>query len=108
MNTGPQEQQGKVMVVNSRFFNRSELIGFISLALLLLIILPLTLDVFRLNLVAKYLTYAFVAIGLGRSNQEGCEPFGYRHFSDPETGGDYVILRRRDGACEHRSFRRHG
>ena len=27
-------------------------------------VLPLTLDVFRLNLVAKYLTYAFVAIGL--------------------------------------------
>ncbi len=26
--------------------------------------MPLTLDVFRLNLVAKYLTYAFVALGL--------------------------------------------
>ena len=52
------------MIINSRFFNRSELIGFVSLALLLVIILPLTLDVFRLNLVAKYLTYAFVAIGL--------------------------------------------
>src|SRR6266404_6741412 len=52
------------MIINSRFFNRSELIGFVSLLLLLVIILPLTLDVFRLNLVAKYLTYAFVAIGL--------------------------------------------
>src|SRR6202012_3350022 len=52
------------MMIHARFFNRSELIGFISLALLLLVILPLTLDVFRLNLVAKYLTYAFVAIGL--------------------------------------------
>src|ERR1700742_1638708 len=52
------------MIINSRFFNRSELIGFISLALLLIVILPLTLDIFRLNLVAKYLTYAFVAIGL--------------------------------------------
>src|ERR1700759_5268405 len=51
-------------MINARFFNRSELIGFISLALLLFIILPLTLDVFRLNLVAKYLTYAFVGIGL--------------------------------------------
>src|ERR1700759_1890967 len=51
-------------MINARFFNRSELIGFISLALLLVIILPLTLDVFRLNLVAKYLTYAFVAIVL--------------------------------------------
>ncbi len=52
------------MVINSRFFNRSELIGFVTLALLLIVILPLTLDIFRLNLVAKYLTYAFVAIGL--------------------------------------------
>src|SRR6267143_515477 len=52
------------MIINSRFFNRSELIGFVALAVLLFLILPLTLDVFRLNLVAKYLTYAFVAIGL--------------------------------------------
>src|SRR5215469_4556691 len=52
------------MIINSRFFNRSELIGFVSLVLLLVVVLPLTLDVFRLNLVAKYLTYAFVAIGL--------------------------------------------
>ena len=52
------------MIINSRFFNRSELLGFISLALLLVVILPLTLDIFRLNLVGKYLTYAFVALGL--------------------------------------------
>ena len=52
------------MITNSRFFNRSELVGLISLVLLLVVILPLTLDIFRLNLVAKYLTYAFVAIGL--------------------------------------------
>src|SRR4051812_15420882 len=52
------------MLINSRFFNRSELIGFVALALILLLILPLSLDVFRLNLVAKYLTYAFVAVGL--------------------------------------------
>src|ERR1700748_1083189 len=52
------------MIINSRFFNRSELIGFLSLALLLIVILPLTLDIFRLNLVAKYLSYAFVGIGL--------------------------------------------
>src|SRR5215467_2044732 len=51
-------------MINSRFFNRSELVGFITLLLLLVVVLPLTLDVFRLNLVAKYLTYAFVAIGL--------------------------------------------
>src|SRR5258708_26964966 len=51
-------------MINSRFFNRSELIGFVTLAVLLFVILPLSLDVFRLNLVAKYLTYAFVGIGL--------------------------------------------
>jgi urea transport system permease protein len=49
---------------NPRFVNRSELIGILVLAALLVVILPLTLDVFRLNLVAKYLTYAFVAVGL--------------------------------------------
>src|SRR3977135_4484950 len=51
-------------MINSRFFNRSELIGFVALAALLFLILPLSLEVFRLNLVAKYLTYAFVGIGL--------------------------------------------
>jgi urea transport system permease protein len=34
------------------------------LAVLLAVVLPATLDIFRLNLVGKYLTYAFVAIGL--------------------------------------------
>ena len=29
-----------------------------------MVILPLCLDIFRLNLVGKYLTYAFVAVGL--------------------------------------------
>jgi urea transport system permease protein len=41
-----------------------ELIGFVLIAVLILLILPTTLDVFRLNLFGKYLTYAFVAIGL--------------------------------------------
>jgi urea transport system permease protein len=52
------------MADNPRFLNRSELVGLAVLALLLVVILPLSLDIFRLNLVAKYLTYAFVAIGL--------------------------------------------
>ena len=52
------------MTDNPRFFSRSELIGFLVLAVLLVVVLPLTLDGFRLNLVAKYLTYAFVALGL--------------------------------------------
>ncbi|RKP57867.1 urea ABC transporter permease subunit UrtC [Pararobbsia silviterrae] len=34
------------------------------LAALILVVFPLTLDVFRLNLMGKYLTYAFVAVGL--------------------------------------------
>jgi len=39
-------------------------IGIAILAVLILIILPLGLDIFRLNLVGKYLTYAFVAVSL--------------------------------------------
>jgi urea transport system permease protein len=46
------------------YFPRKDLIGFAVLAVLLIIVLPMALDVFRLNLVGKYLTYAFVAIGL--------------------------------------------
>ncbi|MBV8753867.1 MAG: urea ABC transporter permease subunit UrtC [Hyphomicrobiales bacterium] len=41
-----------------------ELIGFALIALLIMVVLPLMLDIFRLNLVGKYLTYAFVAVGL--------------------------------------------
>lgn len=43
---------------------KNELWGFIILAVLLVVVLPLSLDIFRLNLVGKYLTYAFVAVGL--------------------------------------------
>src|ERR1700728_4981135 len=43
---------------------RLELIGFALIALVMLVLLPSFLDVFRLNLFGKYLTYAFVAIGL--------------------------------------------
>lgn len=39
-------------------------LGFLSLLLLLAVVLPLSLEVFRLNLVGKYLTFAFVAVGL--------------------------------------------
>jgi urea transport system permease protein len=38
--------------------------GLLLLALLLLVVFPAVLDVFRLNLVGKYLAYAFVAVGL--------------------------------------------
>ena len=43
---------------------RSGLTGFIILAVFLVVVLPLTLDSFRLNLVGKYLTYAFAAVSL--------------------------------------------
>jgi urea transport system permease protein len=42
----------------------SELWGYLSLALILLVVFPLALDSFRLGLVAKYLAFAFVAIGI--------------------------------------------
>jgi urea transport system permease protein len=43
---------------------KSGLTGFIILATLILVIFPLFLDSFRLNLVGKYLTYAFAAVSL--------------------------------------------
>lgn len=46
------------------FIHRYQLASLLLLVLLLAVVLPLTLDIFRLNLVGKYLTYAFVAIGL--------------------------------------------
>lgn len=42
----------------------AEWAGYALLALVLLVALPLALDVFRLNLAGKYLSYAFVAVGL--------------------------------------------
>lgn len=39
-------------------------IGIAVLAALILVVFPLLLDAFRLNMVGKYLTYAFVAVGL--------------------------------------------
>jgi urea transport system permease protein len=46
------------------FMPRRDLLHFALLALLILVILPLSVDIFRLNLIGKYLTYAFVAVGL--------------------------------------------
>jgi urea transport system permease protein len=43
---------------------KKEILGFLVLAIILVVALPLALDIFRLNLIGKYLTYAFVAIGL--------------------------------------------
>ena len=41
-----------------------ELVGFALIAVVIVVVLPLLLDNFRLNLVGKYLTYAFAAVGL--------------------------------------------
>ncbi len=38
--------------------------NLVVMVLLLFLVLPLSLDIFRLNLVGKYLTFAFVALGL--------------------------------------------
>ncbi|MEM8868649.1 MAG: urea ABC transporter permease subunit UrtC [Verrucomicrobiota bacterium] len=48
-----------------RFFkNKEGLICFIILAVVLLLVLPMFLSTFRLNLAGKYLCYAYVALGL--------------------------------------------
>jgi len=43
---------------------KSGLTGLLILCVLILIIFPLTMNIFRLNLVGKYLSYSFVAVGL--------------------------------------------
>src|SRR5579863_6898445 len=43
---------------------RKDLVGVLLLALLIFVVLPASVDIFRLNLFGKYLTYAFVALGL--------------------------------------------
>ena len=45
-------------------WKRADVISLVFLALLIFVAAPLCLDAFRLNLVGKYLTYAFVAVGL--------------------------------------------
>ncbi len=49
---------------STAFLSRSEWIGIAIVAALILVVLPLSVDGFRLNLIGKYLTYAFVALGL--------------------------------------------
>ena len=46
------------------FKNKEGLFALIILAVVLMIVLPLCLNTFRLNLTGKYLSYSFVAIGL--------------------------------------------
>ena len=51
-------------MTSNPFLKRDEAIGFAILALIIFVVFPLALDDFRLNLFGKYLTYAFVAVGL--------------------------------------------
>ena len=51
-------------IYSSLFGGRSGVVPFLILAALILLVLPMMLDIFRLNLVGKYLSFAFVAIGL--------------------------------------------
>jgi urea transport system permease protein len=51
-------------IANRLLGGKEGTLGLIILAALILIVLPLGLDVFRLNLAGKYLTYAFVAVSL--------------------------------------------
>jgi len=52
------------MIALQALIKRYQLASVLVLTLLLAVVLPLALDIFRLNLVGKYLTYAFVAVGL--------------------------------------------
>jgi urea transport system permease protein len=52
------------MPTQSFFLGRKDIICILLLAVLILGVFPIVFDIFRLNLVGKYLTYAFVAIGL--------------------------------------------
>ncbi len=51
-------------IYNRLFGGTTGVVQLGILAAILMIVLPLSLDIFRLNLVGKYLTYAFVALGL--------------------------------------------
>lgn len=51
-------------VYEKLFGGKNGFTGFIVLAVLILLVLPVGLDLFRLNLVGKYLTYAFAAVSL--------------------------------------------
>jgi urea transport system permease protein len=46
------------------FLTRKDVLCILLLAVVILVVLPLGLDSFRLNLFGKYLTYGFVALGL--------------------------------------------
>ena len=50
--------------LNKLVGGKQGLIGLAVLAAIIFVVLPLGVDIFRLNLIGKYLTYAFVAVSL--------------------------------------------
>lgn len=52
------------MSLLTKKLGKSDLLGIIVLALVILVVFPSVFGIFRLNLVGKYLTYAFVAVSL--------------------------------------------
>ncbi len=51
--------------ISQRIFGeKKDVISLLVMIVFIAVLLPLFLDIFRLNLVGKYLTYAFVALGL--------------------------------------------
>jgi len=51
-------------MTSTGLLGRRDVIGLLILAALIFVVFPVALDTFRLNLLGKYLTYAFVAVGL--------------------------------------------
>lgn len=51
-------------LMNAFLGGKEGAIGLVILAVLMLLVMPMFLDIFRLNLMGKYLTFAFVAVGL--------------------------------------------
>lgn len=52
------------LIVKKILGEKEEMINLLILAAIILVVMPLMFDIFRLNLIGKYLTYAFVAVGL--------------------------------------------
>ena len=50
--------------LNKLFGDTQSIAGIAILSVVIVVVFPLVLDIFRLNLVGKYLSYAFVAVGL--------------------------------------------
>jgi len=48
----------------SKKLSKTDLIGVVVLSAIILVLFPAVFSIFRLNLIGKYLTYAFVGVSL--------------------------------------------